>query len=182
VIRRLDRARERNNRQLAELRDREQRVERALRDYFAATEKAESVEQSYVHKIERLRTQIDDLRAESAARVDQVRDGQARALFVLHDAGRTVKQVAELVDVPEKVARHLIGVGRRLSDPSHRREYRPGGRAEGRRDVESAGQDVEPGVEVDEAADGAVQSFGQERPFSLGGHGQSSHAMPGGRS
>jgi hypothetical protein len=129
VIRRLERARERNNRQLAAVRDREQRVEQALREYFAASEQADAVERTYAQRIERLEVQIEQLRAECAARLGDVRSGRARALFVVHESGRTVRQVAELVELSEKATRQLIGMGRCL--PTTKRSRRPGPAGEG---------------------------------------------------
>lgn len=132
VIRKLERARERNNRQLAEARIREQRVDQALRDYFAATERIEVVERTYQEKIAQVEARIRQLRADCAAKVADVRAAQAWALVVIHGAGRTVKQVADLVDLSEKATRQLIGLGRNEADGSGSRPETIGWRSRNR--------------------------------------------------
>lgn len=132
VIRKLERARERNNKQLAEARIREQRIDQALRDYFAATERIEVVERTYQEKIAQVEARIRQLRADCAAKVADVRAAQAWALFAIHGAGRTVKQIADLVDLSEKATRQLIGLGRNEADGSGSRPETMGWRSRNR--------------------------------------------------
>lgn len=135
VSRVLERARERNNRQLVVLREREQRVELALREYVAATEQVAAVEHSFEDRLSRLAAKMDEVRAERDSRLGDTRDARARAVFAIHDAGRTVKQVADLLELSEKAARQLIGQGRTVASaetgggrgPSPRGRARPRG-------------------------------------------------------
>lgn len=117
VSRQLAQARERNNRQLVLLREREARVDRALRDYVAATEQIEALDAVFQDKLAQVEERIHRVRTQREKTVAEVRAVQARAVLAIHTAGRTVKQVAELLDLSEKAARQLIGVGRDEAQP-----------------------------------------------------------------
>ncbi|HEX5116275.1 MAG TPA: hypothetical protein VFW65_13855 [Pseudonocardiaceae bacterium] len=109
----LARARERNIRQLAEIREQEVRVDQALHDYVAATEQIAVADRACEEKVAQLEARISQVRAEHEGRVGDVRAAQASAVLAIHTAGRTVKQVAELLELPVKTARQWIGQARR---------------------------------------------------------------------
>lgn len=112
VSRRLARARERNNRQLVQIREREVLVDRALRDYMAAADQVTLAEQACEDRVSALSARIGQARAERDRRVAAVEAAQAQTVVAIHLAGRTVKQVAELLELSEKATRHLIKCGR----------------------------------------------------------------------
>ncbi|GGM67761.1 hypothetical protein GCM10012275_42960 [Longimycelium tulufanense] len=112
VVRQLERARERNARQLAEQRQREQRVEQALGAFIAAGEQIEAVEQRLQEKVREHETKVSRLREAAEQKVSGARVARARAALAIHEAGRTVEQVADLLEVSQREARRLIAVGR----------------------------------------------------------------------
>ncbi len=117
VSRQLERARERNDRQLAQIWERERQVERELREYFAATDQIAAARQSCEDKVTQLMARVEQVRADTEAATADLLLAQGRAVFAIHTAGRTVRQVADLVDLSEKTTRHLIGIGR--AAPAH---------------------------------------------------------------
>lgn len=112
VSRQLARARERNNRQLVAIREREVQVDQALRDYVAATEQIEAADLSCEERVAQWEQRMRQLREEHERTVLEVRSAQCRAVLAIHTAGRTVKQVAELLELSEKSARQLIACAR----------------------------------------------------------------------
>lgn len=112
VSSRLARARERNNRQLVRIRERELRVDRALADYVAAADLVTVAERACAVKVAELEQKIRQVRDDRDRRLADVRAAQARAALTIHDAGRTVFQVAELLELSEKVTRQLIKAAR----------------------------------------------------------------------
>jgi DNA-directed RNA polymerase specialized sigma24 family protein len=97
---------------LAEIREREVRVDRALHDYVAATEQIAMADRACEDKVAQLETRIRQVRAERDERIADVRAVQASALLAIHTAGRTVKQVADLLELPVKTVRQWIGQAR----------------------------------------------------------------------
>jgi hypothetical protein len=112
VSEQLERARRRNIEQLAELRSREEQVERALRDYFVVREKISDATKDSEAKVAHLLRQVEQIRAETGRTVTGLENAAAHAALLIHQAGRTVPQVAELLGVPQKSARQLIRTGR----------------------------------------------------------------------
>ncbi|WP_406690333.1 hypothetical protein REH65_31180 [Saccharopolyspora sp. ID03-671] len=116
---RLERARQRNADQLAEQKQREQRVEDALREYIEAGEAIATEDAACEEKVAALQRKIDALRAESQERVTGEHTRQAQAALAIHEAGRTVEQVAELLELrSDKEARRLIAAGRADAEAS----------------------------------------------------------------
>jgi hypothetical protein len=114
--RRLARARARNAAQLAEHRDAEKRVDAALREYLATSEKIADAEQKLADKLaeqDRVRLRLAE---QTERKVAAERHQQARAALTIHESGRTVEQVADLLEVSVKVARALIAAGREADD------------------------------------------------------------------
>lgn len=115
VSQQLERARARNSAQLAEERKRQEQVDRGLLDYFAKNAEIKAAEAARDAKIAQLEEKTAAIRAEHDRRVEGVRAEMARVAFAIHTAGKTVGQVAELLDVPAKSARALIGRGRKAA-------------------------------------------------------------------
>lgn len=130
VSRQLAQARERNNKQLIEIRERELQIDTALRDYVAATEQIEAVDRTCQDKVDQLERRITQLQSERDRAITDVQAAQAKAALAIHAAGRTVKQVAELLQLSEKTARQLIGRGRSLSTVPRRRPSEQGSPAQ----------------------------------------------------
>lgn len=130
VSRQLAQARERNNKQLIEIRERELQIDTALRDYVAATEQIEAVDRTCQDKVDQLGRRITQLQSERDRAIADVQAAQARAALAIHAAGRTVKQVAELLQLSGKTARQLIGRGRSLSPVPRRRPSEQGSPAQ----------------------------------------------------
>lgn len=110
--RKLEEARRRLARQLAEERGREERIKRALREFMTAGEKIAAAEKACEEKVTELQNRIKRLRDQAAEKVVGAHTQQARAALTMHEAGRTVEQVADLLAVSEKKARQLIATGR----------------------------------------------------------------------
>lgn len=117
VSRQLARARQRNNEQLARIRERERQVDQALGEYVAAAAEIDVAEAMCREKLEQLDRRVRQIRDERENRVAGLRGAQARAVLVIHASGRTVKQVAELLELSEKAARQLIGEARSTTRP-----------------------------------------------------------------
>ncbi|TVT23389.1 hypothetical protein FNH05_33035 [Amycolatopsis rhizosphaerae] len=110
--RKLEAARERLANQLAEERQREERIKQALRDYMAAGEKIAVAENACEEKVAALTNRIERLREQAREKVAGAHAQQGRSALAMHEAGRTVEQVADLLAVSEKKARQLIAAGR----------------------------------------------------------------------
>ncbi len=126
--RRLERVRERNARQLAEQRDREKRVNEALRAYVVAGERITTAEEECAAKVAEYERRIDGVRSRTRERVTGHRAEQARAALTIHEGGRTVEQVAELLEMSRKDARRLIAEGREVGTtdgPSEKAQVAP---------------------------------------------------------
>lgn len=112
VSRRLEQARRRNTAQLAEQREWEKRVEGALEVYVSAEERIVESRGECLTRVAALEDEIARLRATADEEELRERAAQARAALTIHEAKRTVEQVAELLDVSVKEARRLIAAGR----------------------------------------------------------------------
>lgn len=117
ISQRLERARQRNADQLAEQKQREQRVEDGLREFIEAGEAIAAEDAACEEKVAALQRKIDALRAESRERVSSAHTRQAQAALAIHEAGRTVEQVADLLELrSEKEARRMIAAGRAAAE------------------------------------------------------------------
>jgi hypothetical protein len=112
VSRQLAAARDRNNKQLVAIREREVLVDQALRDYVAASEEVVVADQVCQDKVAQLEQRIKEARTLRDDQVARTQATQAHAVAAIHDAGRTVKQVAELLALSEKATRQLLKDGR----------------------------------------------------------------------
>ncbi|MEU7529307.1 hypothetical protein AB0A74_26515 [Saccharothrix sp. NPDC042600] len=112
VSRKLEAARRRNAEQLARQRAREQRVEEALAEFFLAADQQVTVEEAFRRRIEPHERAIMQARKQRDRLLAEQETAQARAALTIHEADRTVEQVAELLDMGVKDARRLIAAGR----------------------------------------------------------------------
>lgn len=112
VGRELALLRRRNAEQLAQARERERRVDDALRDYAAAATRIASAEQAHDAKARRLRERIDALAASHAEAVEQDVAAQALAVRQIYDSGRTVRDLAELLDLSQRAVGRLLETSR----------------------------------------------------------------------
>jgi hypothetical protein len=110
-------ARQRNLAQLAAQRERERAVETALAAYVAAGERIDDARATCTRQVEALKLSITlaERRAEEAVAAQWDQRAQA-ALSIHEDGGRTVAQVAELLEVGVTEARSLIARGRGARD------------------------------------------------------------------
>ena len=111
----LHAARKRNNEQLAQQRLREEQVDRALEEYFAAADMITAAERELTRKIKPYEDTIAKLRAAEAATRIEAEAIQAQAALTIHDAERTVSEVGELLGLSEKAARSLIADGKAVA-------------------------------------------------------------------
>lgn len=116
---RLERLRQRNAGQLEAQREAERRVEAALKAYVDADVSISAIESDRDEKVAALERQIEQARETARVKAEQIRAQQAVAVWQLNAAGRTVEQIAELLEVPQKDARRLLSAGRTAaeSDP-----------------------------------------------------------------
>jgi hypothetical protein len=114
---RLDRLRKRNADQLEAQRDAERRIETALKNYVDLDVSISVVEQERDEKVSDLERQIEQAREAARLKVEQLRVQQAIAVWQLNSAGRTVEQIAELLEMPQKEARRLVSAGRTAAKP-----------------------------------------------------------------
>ncbi|MGH3523389.1 MAG: hypothetical protein ACRDU4_11340, partial [Mycobacterium sp.] len=113
---RLTRLRKRNTDQLEAQRDAERRVETALTAYVDADVSITAVEQDRDDKVAGLERQLEQVRTAAQVKIDQIHQQQAIAVWHISDAGRTLEQIAELLEVSHKDARQLLSVGRTAVD------------------------------------------------------------------
>lgn len=113
--RKLEAARQRLANQLAEERDREERIKQALQSFMDEGQKIAAAEEACEEKVAELERRIERLREKAQEKVAGAHIEQARAALATHEAGRTVEQVAELLEVSQKEARRLIAAGRGAS-------------------------------------------------------------------
>jgi hypothetical protein len=116
--RKLEEARRRLASQLAEEREREERIKQALREFMAAGERIAVAEEVCEEKVAVLQNRIRRLREQEREKVAGAHGQQARAALMMHEAGRTVEQVADLLALSEKKARLLIAAGRDVAGPA----------------------------------------------------------------
>lgn len=113
---RLERLRQRNAEQLEAQREAERRVETALKAYVDADVSINAVERDRDEKVAGLNQQIEQARAATQMKIEQIRRQQADAVWQLSDTGRTVEQIAELLELPQKEARRLLAAGRKAAN------------------------------------------------------------------
>lgn len=113
---RLERLRQRNADQLEAQREAERQIEAALRVYVDADVSISAVERARDEKVTGLEQQIEQIRDAAQERIEQIRAQQAVAVWQLNTAGRTVEQIAELLEVPQKEARRLLSAGRTAAE------------------------------------------------------------------
>lgn len=113
---RLQRLRKRNADQLEAQREAERRIEAALKVYVDADVSISTVERARDEKVAGLEQQIEQAREAAQERIEQIRAQQAVAVWQLNAAGRTVEQIAELLEVSQKDTRRLLSAGRKAAD------------------------------------------------------------------
>jgi hypothetical protein len=109
---RLERLRQRNADQLEAQREAERRIETALKAYVDADMSISAVEHDRDDKIASLERQIEQARTAAQIKIEEIRARQAMTVWHISDAGRTLEQIAELLEVPQKEARRLLHAGR----------------------------------------------------------------------
>jgi hypothetical protein len=67
-------------------------------------------------KVAGLEQQIEQAREIAQERIEQIRAQQAVAVWQLNGAGRTVEQIAELLEMPQKDTRRLLSAGRSAAE------------------------------------------------------------------
>lgn len=117
VAARLERLRQRNAVQLEAQREAERRIEAALKAYVDADVSVSAVERDRDEKVTTLHRQIEQASEAARVKVEQIRAQQAVAVWQLNTAGRTVEQIAELLEVSQKEARRLLSTGRTAAEP-----------------------------------------------------------------
>src|SRR5918997_2752345 len=105
---RLQRLRQRNADQLEAQREAERRIETALKVYVDADVSITAVERARDEKVAGLGQQIEQAREAAQDRIEQIQAQQAVAVWQLNGAGRTVEQIAELLEMPQKETRRLL--------------------------------------------------------------------------
>lgn len=113
---RLERLRQRNAGQLEAQREAERRIEAALKAYVDADVSISAVERDRDEKVAALERQIEQALETARVKVEQIQSQQAVAVWQLNAAGRTVEQIAELLEVPQKDARRLLSAGRTAAE------------------------------------------------------------------
>ncbi|MGH3811784.1 MAG: hypothetical protein ACRDUV_04925 [Pseudonocardiaceae bacterium] len=113
---RLERLRKRNTDQLEAQREAERRIEAALKAYVDADVSISAVEQDQDDKVVGFERQITQTRTTAGAKIEEIRQQQAVAVWHISDAGRTVEQIAELLEMSQKDARRLLSIGRTAAD------------------------------------------------------------------
>jgi transcription initiation factor TFIIIB Brf1 subunit/transcription initiation factor TFIIB len=109
---RLERVRRRNAEQLEAQREAERRIETALTAYVDAEVSIHAVEHDRDDKLAILERQIEQAHTTAQVKIEEIQAQQAIAVWHINDAGRTVEQIAELLEVPHKEARRLLHAGR----------------------------------------------------------------------
>lgn len=109
---RLTRLRKRNTDQQEAQREAERRIETALTAYVDADVSITAVGQDRDDKVAGLERQLEQVRTAAQVKIEQIRQQQALAVWHISDAGRTLEQIAELLEVSHKDARQLLSVGR----------------------------------------------------------------------
>lgn len=89
-------------------RERERREEQALAAFVAACARADQLARDRDEQLATLRAQMDHARADYHEQLRQCEHSQAAALGDLRQAGRTVEEIAALLELPrERVKRYL---------------------------------------------------------------------------
>lgn len=168
VTKQLEQLRERETAQRAEEEDRRRRLDQGMRDYAAAAAVIADKEESAQRKIDGLRARIVRLEEEMGAALSESRDRQARAVLEIHQAGKTVQQVAELLNLSAKRTRQLIKDGRRVVAAAAEHRDDPGEGAGGVSDHSAAAGEAS-GMQDAEGSSGEPGELGwvegeQDRP------------------
>jgi hypothetical protein len=100
--------RERNEAQQEQALERERRVDQALRDYARAGARLAAADDAHAARVADLEERLARLQAdhERAGRDDVLR--QARAALTVHECGRTVADLAELLATSEKAVSKML--------------------------------------------------------------------------
>ncbi len=114
----LEAARTRLAVQLAEERDREKRVLAELEAFLVAEERIAATNAACEAKVAELENRIARQRELARDKTASARRRQAIAALTMHEAGRKVSQVAELLQLSQREARDLIAAGRAAAGPS----------------------------------------------------------------
>lgn len=121
VGRELALLRRRNAEQLAQARERERRVDEALRDYAAATTRIASADSAHEAKVRRLRDRIEVLTAAHAEALEEDVRAQAVAVRQISEGGRTVRDLAALLDLSQRAVGRLLEMSRDVGAPGDSR-------------------------------------------------------------
>lgn len=114
VSHRLEQARKRRADQLAEQREREQRIDDALQEFAAAGETISDAERACTGKVQVYERKINELRAATQQAVAGEHARQARAALAINESGCTIEEVAELLELQSiREARRLLTAGRK---------------------------------------------------------------------
>lgn len=116
VGRELAQLRRRNAEQLAQARERERRVDEALREYATATTRIAAADRAHDEKVRRLRARIDAVTAAYEETVEQDVMAQALAVRRIYDSGRTVRDLAKLLDISQRAVGRLLDRSRGSSE------------------------------------------------------------------
>lgn len=108
VADRLAQLRERNNAQLAEARERERRVDEALREFATAGARIEAAEQSHANRVQRLQARIVALVQQQKDAIADDETARARAVLAIHECGRTVGELADLLALSERAVTRML--------------------------------------------------------------------------
>lgn len=135
----LAQARQVDDQQQAEARQRQERFGEAIREFAEATAQVMAAEEDRDRQIGRHERKIEELRADCEATVSGSRAAQAQAALKLQDqAGRTIEQIAELLGVSMREVRRMIVLARDApgdndvtapSSPKPPRRHKPARRA-----------------------------------------------------
>lgn len=104
----LTQLRQRNKEQQADARERERRVDEALREFVTAGSRVDAAEQAHTAKVRRLRARIDALDEQHAAAVADDMAARAQAALTIHDCGRTVGEVADLLGLSQRAVTRML--------------------------------------------------------------------------
>lgn len=134
----LAQLRQRNNDQLADARERERRVDDALRGFVTAGARIDAAAQAHAAKVRRLQARISALDEQQAVAVADDTAAQAQAALVIHECGRTVGELAELLALSQRA------VARMLRDARSGSAAMPAGRSGSAAPVEEAAIETTP--------------------------------------
>lgn len=104
----LAKLRARNEAQQQEALERERRVDRALLAYARAGARLDAAAGALERRVAELQERIERAQADHERDVRDDRLRQARAALDVHESGRTLAELAELLDVSERAASRLL--------------------------------------------------------------------------